>query len=63
MQLYNIFIEGREGLEGLDPRFIINIICSVLVKRHKKCLSVHDFLKALKTTLKLLENINSLTNH
>lgn len=43
---------SREGMEGLDPRFIINVICSVLGKRHNKCAGSQDFLKALKVALR-----------
>lgn len=48
-----------EGMEGIDPRFVINVICSVLVKQENKCVSTQLLLKYLKEAL----NESTIINH
>ena len=40
-----------EGMEGIDPRILVNLMCSLLVKHQNECLNGHEILKALKRSL------------
>lgn len=40
-----------EGMQGVDPRYVINRISSALIKRDTKCINALDVLRALKDGL------------
>lgn len=39
---------GNEGMSGVDPRFVLNRISSVLISKEKKCIHPLDILRGLK---------------
>jgi len=49
----------REGMFGVDPRFVINRISSALLKDHKTCIHALDVLRAIKEGLDQHPSITS----
>src|SRR5690606_33575668 len=48
-ELRNEFPE--EGMDGIDPRYVINRISSALIRRDTECINALDVLRALKDGL------------
>ena len=42
---------GGEGMEGIDPRYVVNRICSAIANSPRKCVSSLDILESLKKGL------------